>query len=309
MTFISLEKILALVYFGKGLSASGAGDVTKAERELLRALKLSESDIYRRALSQVYSAEANRLLSDPNIKEPSGADVEKLRKLLVSAVENAEQAARLNPQNYQNWLFLGNFYESLLPLGIEGSFENAKRTYEEARSRDPLNPSIDLGLARVELSTNTIEKAEQFIRASLEKKPNYSQALFLLSRIELFKGNLERAITLAKDVINLNLGEPTAYFYLGMLYYQNGSFLEASTAFRQALLLEPLYSNARYFLGLSFYEIDSAAEAIEQFEILSRDHPDQSEIKLILENLKAGREPLFEAEPPPEERTRLPLGE
>jgi tetratricopeptide (TPR) repeat protein len=309
LSFISFEKSLARFYFERGLRASGGGDVALAEQEFLKALRLSENDVYRRAFSQFYSSEANKLLSDPNLTTPSATEIEALRSLLLRAVDNARQATTLNPQSRQNWLALGALFESLVSLRVEGAYENALGTYEEARSRDPLNPSIDLSLARVELSASNIDQAEQFIRVALEKKPNYSQAFFLLSRIELFKGNLENATALAQNIVALNPREPTAYFHLGLLYYQGRNFAGADAAFNQAVLLEPLYSNARYFLGLSLYEMGEVEASREQFDILAEQHPDNSELKLILENLEAGQEPLFQAEPPLEERTELPLGD
>jgi tetratricopeptide (TPR) repeat protein len=94
-----------------------------------------------------------------------------------------------------------------------------------------------------------------------------------------------------------------------MLYFQDKNFSESSKAFNQAIILEPIYYNARYFLGLSLYEIGEEDGAKEQFEFIAQDHPDNREIKLILENLENNREPLFKTEPPLEERTELPLEE
>jgi hypothetical protein len=53
------------------------------------------------------------------------------------------------------------------------------------------------------------------------------------------------------------------------------------------------------------------AEARAQFEELAKTNPDNQEIKLILDNLRAGRSPFENAAPPitpaPEKRSTLPL--
>ena len=54
----------------------------------------------------------------------------------------------------------------------------------------------------------------------------------------------------------------------------------------------PNFSNAKYFLGLSYYRMDRVEEAIEQFEDLLILNPDNAEVEAVLQNLRAGNDPL-----------------
>ena len=73
----------------------------------------------------------------------------------------------------------------------------------------------------------------------------------------------------------------------------------------------PDYANAKYFLGLSYWQVGKKEEAKKQFEDIEKTNPDNQEIKLILSNIQAGKDPFSNAKPPitsrPENREKLPL--
>ena len=59
--------------------------------------------------------------------------------------------------------------------------------------------------------------------------------------------------------------------------------------------------------------MEKNAEAIVHFEKIKETNSDSAEVKLILENLKAGKDPFFNAKAPtnvdPKKRSELPLEE
>ena len=82
------------------------------------------------------------------------------------------------------------------------------------------------------------------------------------------------------------------YFQLGILYFNLPDYTKASQALAQAVQIIPDYANARYFLGLSLARTGDKAGATAQFEAIQKTNPDNAEIKSVLANLKAGKDPL-----------------
>ena len=111
----------------------------------------------------------------------------------------------------------------------------------------------------------------------------------------------------------LDSRNPTVFFELGLLRYNNKDYKGAVSALEQATTLEPSYANARYFLGLAYDKLSRRSDAIAEFETIQKSNPDNQEVQLILNNLRAGRTPLSNAKPPistkPESRKNLPLPE
>jgi len=284
--FTFFRKTLSARSFNKGIDVFLQGDIKTAENKLITAQKISSNDIISRYLSELYLLESSNLAE--TISNPTQEDINNFQNILQISKTHAETSVLLNPKSFENWFQLARFYEFIGDIAPDqsGSDDSARMTYERARIFDPKNPLIDLMLARLEFSIGDLNKAEELVKSSLSKKGNYSEAIFLLSRIKALQGNLEEAIISAKDLVGLNPREPSVYFQLGLLFYQNNDFTNASEALNQAILLEPQYANARYFLGLSLAKVGDSLKATEQFEILSQNYPENTDISEILSNLK-----------------------
>lgn len=215
------------------------------------------------------------------------------QSVLAGAISNVQSAIAIDDKNYQNWTMIGRVYGSVVPLGVEGAYESAKRSYEEALLLNPNNPAIFLTLARLELARdpNNIDGAKEFINKALEKKGNYTEAIFLLSQLEIQAGNIESAIRSVEAVVVIEPNNPVFFFQLGLLQSNVGDNEKAIVALEQAVALNPQYSNARYFLGLGYFNTGRVEEAIGQFSVVSDLNPDNEDVKAILENLRVGNDP------------------
>ena len=111
----------------------------------------------------------------------------------------------------------------------------------------------------------------------------------------------------------MNPSNPTLLFQLGLLSYENKNYDVAAQALGAAVQAQPNYANAKYFLGLSLVRLNKIADAVQQFTDLSKVAPDSKEVAFILSNLKAGKSPFADAQPPitanPEKRASLPIKE
>lgn len=281
---------------------------------VLGAVRLAPTDIYWRGLSESSIVQIGNIVSSVSSPEELG---ESQRVAILSSISDAvnfaNNAIAWDRKNYQNWFVLGRVYEVLAANGIEGASDNARAAYSEALNRAPTNPAIPLAFARIAaISGNTAEARENIAKA-IELKKNYTDAYFALAQLEAASNNIEGAIASVEAATFVDPQNASLYFQLGLLKYNNGDFRGAASSFEQAVTLISDYANARYFLGLSYEKMGRDSDAIKQFEEIQKTNPDNSEVQLILSNLRAGRSPFAEARPPvddkPENRPELPIEE
>ena len=254
-------------------------------------MSYGKNDRYYRLAAEINLARINELLQETDT--PIEERREKFQTILAEAISNVQSAIAIDNKDYQNWSMLGRVYGSVVPLGVEGAYESAKRSYDEALTLNSNNPAILLTLARLELAKDpdNIDGAKEFIGKSLEKKSNYTEAIFLLSQLEIQAGNIEDAIRSVEAVVVIEPNNPVFFFQLGLLQSNIGDNKKAIIALEKAVALNPQYSNARYFLGLGYFNTGRTEEAIGQFTIVSDLNPDNEDVKTILENLRAGNDP------------------
>lgn len=308
------QKSISFVYFQKSLSAlNEEQNLDRAENFMVKAVQLGGLDIYYRGLSELGLVRINNILNREGATFESVRD--EFQATLAGSIENARISTTINPKNYQNWISLARVYAELVPppFSIPGAYESAKSAYEEALKFNPHNPAIYLLLSRLEISNNNLTSARDYAQKSVEEKPNYADGHFVISQIEVAEGNIDPAISSLETTLILSPGNPGLFFQLGILKYNKQDFLGAIDALARAVQLVPDYANAKYFLGLSLNRVGETALAIEQFEGIESTNPDNAEVKVILGNLRAGREPFANIQPPldnrPEQRPSLPIEE
>jgi len=273
------------------VSANVNGNIDKAEEKVLGAIKLGNNDRYYRLAAEINLARINAVLNDTE------KDIEERRAefqtILASAISNVQEAIEIDNKNYQNWTMLGRVYGSVVPLGVEGAYESAQRAYAEALALNPHNPEIFLTLAQLELAKDAenIEGAKNFIGLALDKKSNYTEAIFLLSQLEIQAGNIDGAIKSVEAAVVIEPNNPTFFFQLGLLQANAGDGTKSIAALERAVELNPQYSNARYFLGVNYFNVDRIAEAIIQFTEIAKLNPGNEEVEAILEGLRTGENP------------------
>jgi len=311
LLFMVFEKTLAAATFRNGANLFSQGRRDDSRVLINQAIVLDPEDLYYRSLADIDLADIADLVNKGS--NPSDQDRQKFQELILRLISNAEKAVAERPTNYENWLYLGNIYRSLTSLGIEGAYEQSSGVFAKARELNPQSPLVPLLLARLEVTHGDLAKANDFIQQSLDKKPDYNEALFLISQIEVSLGNVDNAIAALQATINASNSDPMLNFQLGLLHYNKGDFVAAIKAFEQATAIVPDYANAKYFLGLSYETVGQHEKAISEFRDISILNPENSEVTQILENLRAGREPFSNLNPPitssPEKREELPIEE
>jgi tetratricopeptide (TPR) repeat protein len=295
-SYLLFQKFLSVGYFQRSTTALNfEGNINKAEKNIIRAIKLNKSDLYYRALVDINLAQLRSVLSKKDVSKETIRS--KFTSISRTVIQNAVTATEIDSSNYLNWLTLANVYGSLMQLGApEGFYKSAKQSYEKARALNPNSPSIILKQAQLEIVAGNKDAAKEYIAQALNKKNNYTQAIFLLSQIQVDEGNLDDAIKSVEVVSLVSPNDIGVFFQLGLLRYKNKEYGGAISAFERAVELNPNYSNAKYFLGLAYSKEGQRSKAIEQFEQILTLNPGNKEVGKILKNLKNGRRPLSNAE-------------
>lgn len=293
--------------YNRGLIKAFSGDLTGGEVLIANAASLNPNDIFYRSLVDLDLSFLNQLLQEKDVDQEKARS--RFQTILSAGIGNGQAAIAYNPANYLNWVYLGRVYESVVPLKVDGAYEEALKSYNQAKDLNPNFPAVWLNLARLEITAGNNTKGREYLDQALKLKRNYTEAIFVLAQLDANSGNLSRAIKLAEESAQISVNDPVAFFGLGLLKYQASDFLGARPALEQAVVLNPNYANARYFLGLSYDRLGNKTKALEQFQIILTTN-NLPEIKQIILNLQAGRGALVNmAPPPPEDRSKLPVKE
>ena len=282
-----------------------AADIDAAQVHSSRALALRRSDRTLRLATEVGVTKLNEIAAE-NAKDAPARFESVLRPTLDYALE----AVRYNPQDYANWLSLAFTYEFLARLGVQGAYENARATYEEALARNPSSPGLYLTLARLEAFKGNYTAAREIINQALEQKPNFTEAVVFAVQMEMGRGNMKGAIQAAKASVATDPANPTLWFELGIFLYANDDLQGSRDALERTLMLVPEHANAKYFLGLAFERLGERSKALVLFEELRKANPENRELPLIISNLRLGKPPFEGAgSVNPLERMTAPLSQ
>jgi cytochrome c-type biogenesis protein CcmH/NrfG len=310
-SFGILQRTISLVHFQKALVMANTegSSIDDISAELGKAISTQPQDVYYRSLAELEFARAQSVVNNSSITTEERTN--QFQTAMGQSIASAQAAINKNPGDYENWLLLASLYSYLVPkpIAIDGAYESARVTYEEAKKRNPSNPQIPLLIARLELDHENPSGARQHINEALALKVDYADAYFLLTQIEISENNISQAIKSAETGVLLTPGNSGVLFELGVLKYSNKDYAGAIQALAAALSITPEYANAKYFLGLSYENVARHDEAIKMFEDLKATNPDNQEVATILENLKAGKAPLEGIQPAPtsSERTTPPI--
>lgn len=315
----------------RGVNLLNQGDVDGAIGQFERATQLEPRNFRNhQGLSQLRTEKVRRLIQ----RAAGGENVQQeFQNTVAVAIQSAQEATRLYPAEPFVWRTQGALYELLIPF-VNGSERFAIDSYRRASELDPLNPAVwvDLGRAGLtyadrilavqgqanpqerqqleELRVKTLREVEQALTNAVEVKADFAQAHFLLSQTAIRLGNLQSAIRSTENAKTTAPFDIGVAFQLGLLYYQANELPRARAEFERAIAINSNYSNARYFLGLIYDRQGDKKAAIVQFEEIQKFNPENQEVKLILENLKAGKPALEGIVPPaqpPEARRQAPV--
>lgn len=226
------------------LSLYNAGDMTKAEAETRRALRVDAGAVEAHTLLGIVLAsrgnanvEAADALSQAIALNPNSFDaqfylgrVQYAMKDYAGAVKSLRTAAQLNPRHVEARFFLGTALESA------GESDAAMAEYQSLAKSDPNSAIGQLGLG-----------------ALLVKQ-----------------GKVDEAVAVLKRAATLDPSEFEAHWALGRALALQENYAGAVVSFERAIALAPNRSDAHYQMGLSLRRLGRTAEANREFAIVER---------------------------------------
>ncbi len=288
------------VYHDRAIQLSGTGDLEAAIASATQATTLVEQDRYFRTRTAL---DLIKLQSIVATNETDTKTQEEFRTTLTQAINDSARAVELNPHAFENWMTRASVYGAVVPLNIQGAFDNAKAALEEARGRNPGTPEIDFRLAELSAVRNEIVEAREFAAAALKKKADYTPAVLLLAQLSFNEGKLDEAIRSVEAAVYFEPQNPQLMYQLGLLRLEAKDYAGAQTAFETALKISPEYANASFFLGQAYVFLKKNDEAMEQFKTLSLKNPDNQVLKDVITALEKGENPFLKGTPLPPEET------
>lgn len=312
--FIFLGHFQAEIHYTKGLRALSRGETTPAIGHFQEAIRWYHDDAYYRTTALVIISDAIGQLNREELKQEQVTTIQNNFQLGISY---AEQAARINPLERENWFVLGVIYENLIPF-VGNAGERAISAYSEVEKLEPMNPIIYLARGRTYLAYSKFlkqtaqnakeqsgvdsqkikeveDKADEFLSKSLEelnkareKKQNFEAVYLVLARLHEYKGETKEAIDALIAARTINPAGVDSLFNLGRLYYNNKEYDKAMNAMNNILAVAPEHLNAKFILGLVYDAKGEKNKALDIFKELAEAKPDNQEIQKVLNNLKQG---------------------
>jgi tetratricopeptide (TPR) repeat protein len=287
------------VEYGKSAAALSQGNYNQALNHAQSAVSLVQQDRPYQIAALASLAKLNVLVSSKPADDPSVQN--DFRVFLSDAIAASGQATQLNSKSFDNWMIRASIYASVVPLRIDGAFENASLAYEEARKLNPGTPEVDYSLAQLHQARGESEDANTKARAALEKKADYTPAILLAGQIALDQGKIKDAIDSVKSALVFEPQNSIYLYQLGVLFLADKDYANSALALETALKVNAEYANAKFFLGETYAFLERNDEALVLFRDLEKQNPDNKVLKEIVVVLEGGKNPFAQGvEAPPE---------
>ena len=262
-----IERYAAAGSYGSAFQALSRNDIDAAERDISRSVTLVPTDrAYR--LGAAAGIERMRMIAADTTLDPNVAQ-QQFQAALSNSIAAGLEAARLQPNDYQNWTVLGNVYQSVASLAIEGAYEEAKISYERAAALNPTSPVIPYVIAQLELTEKNMAASEERLLAAVSLKRDYIPAILLLSQLKVQTGEAREALEAAEAAAYLAPNEPSVLLSVGLLRAGINDMPGAITALSRAVELNQSYANARFFLAALYSYTGDKENALLQLRAVS----------------------------------------
>jgi tetratricopeptide (TPR) repeat protein len=288
--YVVVERYLASVAYAHAVQAANSGNIEETNAEINKSLLFAPSDRAYQLAAAVSISQMQKTANDTSLS-PSQAQ-QQFQAALSTGIQAATLATQANPENYRNWIVLGNVYQTVVPLKIEGAYDNAKKAYEKAAALNPTNPTIPFVLAQLEIAQGNAAEAEKQLTSAIGLKRNYTQAILLLSQLQVQMGKADEALQAAEAAAYFAPTDPNVLFQVGLLRLGTGNADGAIQALSAAIDQNTSYANARYFLAVAYATKGQNDQALAQLEAISALSADNATaVAPDIASLKAGKNP------------------
>ncbi len=260
-------RYIAQVDIARAGSALSAGDLDAANKATNSALTFVAHPAAYQIQSQIAQARLQLLLASTTLSASEAQ--QSFQNTLSAGINAALTATRVDGANYQNWLALGNLYATVVPLNVDGAYDNAKTAYEKAVELYPTSASIQFVLGQLAVAGGDSELAQEYLKKAIALKQNYTAAIFLLSQLEVAAGNLNDALASAEAAAYFTPNNQNVLFQLGLLRAAKNNTTGAIQALSAAVRVNPNFANARYFLAAAYAKQGDLVNALREVKAVA----------------------------------------
>jgi tetratricopeptide (TPR) repeat protein len=288
--YVVVERYLANVSYAQAAVAYSKGDLAGATTGVNRSILFAPSERAYQLASAIGIGRMRQIASDTTL---SASDAQQqFQAALTGGIQAGTTATRLWPKDYQNWVMLGNVYETVVPLNIDGAYDNAKTAFEKAEALAPTNPALPFTLAQLEIAKGNAAAAEADLGKAITLKRDYTQAIFLLSQLQAQEGKAKEALQAAEAAAYFAPNDPTVLFQVGILRSANGNTDGAIQALQKAIQVNPQYANAHFFLGVMYATKGQLDKALGELQAVAGFSADNAKaVASDIQTLQAGKNP------------------
>jgi arylsulfatase A-like enzyme/Tfp pilus assembly protein PilF len=209
-------------------------------------------------------------------KELTTEEKEKLRSLgYLSQSTGAPQGPLPDPKNMVEELRMNQQAEI---HEFEGNFAEAATVYEKILSLRPENPTNYVNLALTRAKMNQFDEAIRVLEQGVARIPGSEVLLSRLAHTYMVMGSLKKALDAWQVVLVINPRYFDALLASGWILDYTGKLEEARTYFEKALEVEPENRFLRKYSAENLAKMGKMKEAIEIYERLKEDYPDDYEV-------------------------------
>ena len=251
----------AYFHFSLGRGLEEEGKFTQALDEYRKAIQGDPQSSY------LYVELANAYLRHRRFKE---------------AVQEAENAIRLNPDNLDAHKILGQIYYTSIanedlnrsPASSE-SLKKAIREYEAVVRIDPSDSSSLLSLSNLYRYDGNTEKAIETLKKYLEMVPSSEAGLANLAQIHSDQGKFKEAIDVYKKALEVNPESPRILEQLAYTYEQSKDYKNAIETYQKALKADEDSLDLRKGLAQTLLEDGQQDQAEKEYLRILEADPDE----------------------------------
>ena len=172
-------------YYTLGVKNLNTGDTQKGVDYIVKSANIfATRDAYHRNLASLNLFAANNVNASTELKE-----TEKLQALIGNinqAINEADAATKLWPQNANNWETLGDVQFSAAQLAndknspevVANYVQGALNSMSVVEALDPKNPTVKVVIGNIYLAIGDNQNALTFFTAAANLKQDYAQARF-----------------------------------------------------------------------------------------------------------------------------------
>ncbi|MBP6904902.1 MAG: tetratricopeptide repeat protein [Candidatus Pacebacteria bacterium] len=277
--YLSGSRFASIFWYNQALIAS---DVATAERQLDRAISLSQNDIYWRTRSALFT----RQFTD--MANTASPDKGLLQTYFTQAEQSARAAVAWDTSSASNWLNLSQVYQLVAGGSTTDGYTNAVAAADAAQERGPMNPVFLLNHAQLAFLKQDTTLALQYVADALVLKSDYLDAYIVRGQIRESIGEVGAVQQEILAYTKVAPFDAQGYFLLGQAYSTVKNYQAALEAYTRAGQLSPNNPNPSLSAINTLITMGDRARAIEALKTLKAAFPGVTGVDEKITELESG---------------------